>query len=91
MTKFISLRLECLRGINGNRYSFALFVKVKYTWEDNNFCAVIKVRGRELEKAKKWLYVPKNKTLTSCEWKGISLFSSLSREMLTFSRLNVHN
>ena len=45
----------------------------------------------ELEKAKKWLYVPKNKTLTSCEWKGISLFSSLSREMLTFSRLNVHN
>lgn len=40
--------------------------------------------------AKKWLYVPKNKTLTSCEWKGMSLFSSLSREMLTFSRLNIH-
>lgn len=39
---------------------------------------------------KKWLYVPKNNTLTSREWKGLSLFSSLSREMLTFSRLNVH-
>lgn len=43
------------------------------------------------QRAKKMAYVPKNTTLTSSKWKGKSLFSSLSREMLTFSRLNVHN